>query len=273
MNPRLLHVYQNTPTGREALLQTSFFCRMMGAAPVIYLPESPRFLMYFEKKVVQVDLEGFHENREGVREWRSRASDILAEAGLDAHFLEIRHRTTPDLPDVPVDFDYMTCPVSPFPRFPVYSELGMRRLTAVAPFTLLLPSPVAREWKSLVVFYEGSGQGEGVLAAALMMARNADLPLDLFTFGSADSVRDLPFAGAIRHIFSGNKNGKRESLWMNVPHDALAVMGASHRSWLRERFGFTLKKEFRRRMASALLLTGPVAQERYMRIWERRMGS
>ena len=57
MDQQLLHIFRNNPLGRETLLQSLYFCKTMGVAPVIYIPEHTKFLMYFENDVVQVDLD------------------------------------------------------------------------------------------------------------------------------------------------------------------------------------------------------------------------
>ena len=54
---KLLHIFRNTPFGRETLFQSIYFCKQVGAIPAIYIPEFPKFLMYFENNVVQVDLD------------------------------------------------------------------------------------------------------------------------------------------------------------------------------------------------------------------------
>ncbi|TWI71801.1 hypothetical protein LZ24_01818 [Desulfobotulus alkaliphilus] len=270
MNPRFFHVYQDTPAGREALLQTVFFCRMLGAAPVVYIPETPRFLMYFENRVVQVDLDCDPSDLKKRARWQARASEILAGSGLDAHFLQIHHRTTPELPDVPVDFDYMSCPVPASARHFVYSDLGMRRLPAVAPFSVLIPALVARGWKSLAVFYGGDEKKEGVLAAGLAMARNTGLPLDVFTRGPVPVIRSASFKAHVRHVVAGNKGN---DFWMDVPPEALMIVGASGKGWFRERFFSTFKKELRSSLPGTCVFVGPQAQESYMRIWERETDS
>lgn len=253
-------------------MQTALFCRMLGAAPVVYIPETPRFLMYFEKRVVQVDLDlDIDVSDLRKRELcKARASEILASSGLDAHFIQIHHRTTPDLPDVPVDFDYMSCPVPSSARHFVYSDLGMRRLPAVAPFSVLIPSLVCRDWKSLAVFYAGDGKNEGVLAAGLAIAKNTGLPLDVFTKGSIPVIQSASFKEHVRHMVAGNKGN---DFWMDVPPEALMIMGASGKGWFRESVFSTFKKELRRRLPGACIFVGPQAQKVYMRMWERDMDS
>ena len=53
----LLHIFRNTPFGRETLMQSVFFCQQMDMPIDIYVPRESQFLMYFEHGVVTVDLE------------------------------------------------------------------------------------------------------------------------------------------------------------------------------------------------------------------------
>lgn len=259
-SPRFFHVYQDTPRGREALQQTAFFCRIMGAAPVVYIPESSRFLMYFENRVVQVDLEGGHWGKRERERAQSRAAEILADAGLDARFLEVRHRTTPALPDIPVDFDYMACPVPLHTDSWVYSDLGMRRLPAVAPFFVLMPAPVARPWKSLLLCYGGSEGASRALKIALGLAETMGLPLDVFGLGNpeelAASLEKTAGSGmsAIRHCLWRQETG--ENPWMGIPPDALLVLGASGKSWIREALLPSFKKKIRCWLSFPMLFVG-----------------
>jgi hypothetical protein len=57
MKKPLLHIFRNTPFGRETLLQSAYFCHRTQLPLSIYLPESKSFLLYFDSEVVQVDLD------------------------------------------------------------------------------------------------------------------------------------------------------------------------------------------------------------------------
>ena len=56
-DPRLFHIFRNTPVGRETLLQSIYFGRKTGSSLEVYIPESKKFLMYFDSEVVQIDLD------------------------------------------------------------------------------------------------------------------------------------------------------------------------------------------------------------------------
>ena len=58
MEERLLHVFRNTPLGRETLLQSLYFCKTLDVSLQVYVPQSTQFLIYFDHDAVQVDLDG-----------------------------------------------------------------------------------------------------------------------------------------------------------------------------------------------------------------------
>src|SRR6056297_2318827 len=104
MDLQLLHIFRNTPLGRELLLQSAYFCRCVGVLPVLYIPRFMKFLMYFENDVVQVDLDGSY--LRAPQSARDHAVEIVRQQGLpDPKFLEIKNFTASTLPDVPVNFD------------------------------------------------------------------------------------------------------------------------------------------------------------------------
>ena len=110
MDTQLFHIFRNTPTGRETFLQSLYFCNLMGSTPVVYVPKHTKFLMYFEKDVVQVDLDGSYLTSSETAEKHARA---LTEAeGLEPGFFNPKNFTASTLPDIPVDFDFMCCPRS-----------------------------------------------------------------------------------------------------------------------------------------------------------------
>lgn len=44
MTMPLLHIFRNTPFGRETLLQSAYFCRRMQLPLYIYIPQFKNFL-------------------------------------------------------------------------------------------------------------------------------------------------------------------------------------------------------------------------------------
>jgi hypothetical protein len=48
----LLHVFRNTPLGRETLMQSLHFCRTLDIGLDIYIPDAMSFMMYFDDEAV-----------------------------------------------------------------------------------------------------------------------------------------------------------------------------------------------------------------------------
>lgn len=264
MNTRFLHVYEDTLQGREALLQTAHFCRLLDAAPVVYIPRTQRFLMYLENRITQVDLAVFPKDERAMDLAFGHASEILADSGLDARFFTPVHWTSQSLPDLPADFDFMNCPLPGNGELPVYSDLGMRRLPREAPFSVLLPTPQFKAWQSIALFqYEGK-KSEKSFILGRRMAEKAGVPLDLFCFGRKDKQEraflDFIETGSrhLRHVLFFDK--RDEDAWTRIPEDALLLLDALSGTWLGNRFFPSFQKKVRARLKdNPMLFSGSEA--------------
>ena len=147
MSTQLFHIFRNTPLGRETLLQSIYFSRQVKASPLVYIPESTKFLMYFENDVVQVDLDDSYLTSPATA--RGHAQDLLTQHQLEAHFYKPKHFTASTLPDIPTNFEYMCCPRS---ISDLSSKIGLgyigprvRRIVRSAHFPVLITSPVFKK--------------------------------------------------------------------------------------------------------------------------------
>ena len=105
MTGQLLHIFRNTPFGRETLMQSAFFCQRIGVELSIYIPQYPRFLMYFDHGVVTVDLDRAF-LRAPETAWQ-HAAEIAETFSISYRLFEPSRFTVPELPDLPVDYSYM----------------------------------------------------------------------------------------------------------------------------------------------------------------------
>ncbi|MBW2010469.1 MAG: universal stress protein, partial [Deltaproteobacteria bacterium] len=110
MDFQLLHIFRNTPLGRETLFQSIYFCKQVGVVPVIYIPEFTKFLMYFENDVVQIDLDNSYLTAPDTAV--EHVNQIVDQMGVNSTFLKAKHFTATTLPDIPTNFDFMCCPRS-----------------------------------------------------------------------------------------------------------------------------------------------------------------
>jgi nucleotide-binding universal stress UspA family protein len=269
VTPKLFHIFRNTPFGRETLLQSLYFCQMVGCLPEIYIPESTRFLMYFENDVTQVDLDGSYLT--APKTSREHAEALVAENGLKSDFLVPKNFTAHGLPDIPTHFDYMCCPRS---ISDLSSKIGLghigprvRRIVKAARFPVLITSPVFKAWNSVTVFFGGSQNALNSLRLGIRIARQSGKPLNMFTQaekGGADRYRQVVAdAGLLKewerygHQWNFFDKGKLEENLYAVEHDALLVLGAYGHGLIKD-FLFGSKMErIQGTLPNNLLIAGP----------------
>ena len=269
MEERLLHVFRNTPLGRETLLQSIYFCKTLDVGLQIYVPQTTQFLMYFDHDAVQVDLDGSYLT--SPESAVTHATELARDGGLKPGFLIPKNFTASQLPDIPANFNYMCCPRS---ITDLSSKIGLgyigpkvRRIVKSSTFPVLLTSAVFKAWKSLSVFYGGSQNANKALSWGLHLSRISGFPLDMFTFteGRGEDYFDqqLDAAGLTgrvkKHVRQWQKvsEGKFEDHLYRVPHDALLVVGAYGHGLIKD-FLFGSKMEtIQSWMPNNILLAGP----------------
>ena len=270
MTTRLFHIYRNTPMGRETLLQTAHFCRLVDAAPVVYIPESPRFLMYFDDDVVQVDLDDSYLACPETA--MASVEEILAAEGLVPRFYKVRNRTTDSLPDIPVDFDYMACPASIrdlSAKFG-FGFVGNRvnRLVRQAHFPVLVPGLRFSPWKSMTVCFGGQENGIQAVRLGLQIARAADMPLDLVTQkeggvtakGLEAELDEAGLGGLVAdrlRKWHWYEDGRLADHIRSVDPQSLVVMGAFGHGRLYNLFFGSHMERVQRALPNPILLAGP----------------
>jgi nucleotide-binding universal stress UspA family protein len=269
MENRLLHIFRNNPFGRETLLQSIYFCNKVGASPVIYIPKTTKFLMYFDNDVVQVDLDKSYLISPGTA--LKHATELVEQGGMSARFLEPKHFTASTLPDIHTNFDYMCCPRS---VSDMSSKIGLgyigprvRRIVKSARFPVLITSPVYKEWKSIAVFFGGSANAIKALRLGFHIARASGIQLDVFTQTEKFSKEDYQQIIKDRNIeeemdlyvkqWHFFENRVFEENLYDVPHDALVILGAFGHGVIRN-FVFGSKMEkIQSTISNNLLIAGP----------------
>lgn len=154
MNRQLLHIFRNTPFGREVFLQSLYFAKHTDTTPKVYIPESRQFLMYFKNTVVTVDLD--HTFLTSPKTAPFHAEETIKNAGFEPDFLIPESFTSGSVPVLPVNFAFMCCPRS---ISDLSTKIGLgyigpkvRSIIKNSTFPILIPSPVYNEWKSISVF-------------------------------------------------------------------------------------------------------------------------
>ena len=269
MEPQLFHIFRNNPLGRETLLQSIYFCKKVGASPVVYIPKFIKFLMYFENDVVQIDLDESYLSSPDTA--LQHATELLEQGGVSARFLEPKHYTASTFPDIQTNFDFMVCPRS---ISDLSTKIGLgyigpkvRRIVNSARFPVLITSPVYKEWHSIAVFFGGSANAINALKLGFRISRESGLPLDVFTYvekASRESYEQTIKAENLDeemdrfvnkwHIF---ESGSLEENLYDVPHDALVVLGAYGHGLIKN-FVFGSKLEtIQSIISNNLLIVGP----------------
>ncbi|MBW1982350.1 MAG: universal stress protein [Deltaproteobacteria bacterium] len=269
MYARLLHVFRNTPLGRETLLQSVYFCRVVGVQLVIYVPEFTKFLMYFENEVVQVDLDNSY------LKWPQTAVEhagaIAEQGGVAPEFFKPKEFTASTLPDVPTNFDFMSCPRS---MSDLSSRVGLghigprvRHIVRAAHFPVLIPSAVYKEWHSIAVFFGGSANAARALKLGLRIHEATGLPIDIFTQMEKDfqhTYEQVIHDENIKEDLENNirewyrfETGSFEENLYEVPHDALVILGAYGHGVVREILFGSKMELIQSTIANSLLIVGP----------------
>ena len=272
MDAQLLHIFRNTPLGRETLLQSIYFCDQTNAAPTIYIPQHTKFLMYFDNDVVQVDLDESYLTDAATAS--DHAESLCRQANIKARFLEPKNFTASTLPDIPTNFEFMCCPRS---VSDMSSKIGLgyigprvRRIVKSARFPVLVTSPVFKPWTSITVFFGGSANAVNALKVGLRLARQTGMPLDMCTQIERGTLVDYKkiisehqlldeVEAHLRqwHAFEGGRFV--ENLY-DVAHDSLVVVGAFGHGIIRD-FVFGSKMEkIQATIMNNLLIVGPQYQ-------------
>jgi len=269
MGTQLLHIFRNTPLGRETLLQSIYFCKLIGASIVMYIPEFTKFLMYFDNDVVQIDLDDSYLTSHQTA--REHAEALVRENAGKVRFLEPKNFTATTLPDIPANFDFMCCPRS---ISDLSSKIGLgyigprvRRIVRSARFPVLMTSPSFKSWNSIAVFFGGSANAVNALKLGFRISRLSNKPLHVYTHlerGSRDRLEAIikeEKLDADMDTYAENwtvfDSWYFEENLYNVKHDALLILGAFGHGLIRNIvFGSKMEK-IQSIMPNNMLVVGP----------------
>jgi len=263
----LLHIFRNTPFGRETLMQSAFFCQQVEMPIDIYVPGESQFLMYFEHGVVTVDLDrSFLRSPDSARD---HAREIVESRGVRHSFFEPT-RFTAGLPDLRSDYAFMSCPrsISDLSTKIGLGHIGsrVRAIVKQAPFPVLIPAASFKQWNRVVCFFGGSANAVIALQCAREISRRSKARLTIFTQveGNGESYQhQLERAGLAEDLEEGRvdclcfEDGDlRENLYA-VDSDALVVAGAHGHGVARD-FLFGSKLELiQSELPNPMVIVGP----------------
>ncbi|RME24762.1 MAG: universal stress protein [Deltaproteobacteria bacterium] len=268
MEGQLFHVFRNTPFGREMFLQSLYTCSKLGLAASVLVPKHKQYLMYFEHQVVTLELDdSFLTSPQTAKH---RAGELARQFGVEATWLEPKEFTASGLPDLPVEFDMITCPRSMSEKS---TKIGLghlgpkvRTLVRNSICPVLIPSETYKTWNSVVVMFGGSDFSKRALEIGSRIARRSGKELSVFSYlenkteefyrKRLQSTALWPEVetGKVRHLTAGGD--LVEALW-HVPHDALVVAGAYGHGIVREVIFGSMIEHFQTRLPNNLVLIGP----------------
>ena len=269
MAQKLFHIFRNTPLGRETLLQSIYFCQQMGVAPTVYIPESTKFLMYFENDVVQVDLDTSYLNDPETA--LPHAKQLLEAARIKPDLFRPKNYTASTLPDIPTNFEFMCCPRS---ISDLSSKIGLgyigprvRRIIQAARFPVLITSPVFKPWKRIAVFFGGSANAVNAMRLGIRVAKVTQMKLDVYTqTGKSEPeeyrriVQENRLEKALDDVldqWTFFEKGRFEDNLYEVPHDALVVLGAYGHGLIRDIMFGSMMEKIQSTISNNLLIAGP----------------
>jgi hypothetical protein len=269
MNYKLLHIFRNTPFGRETFLQSLYFCKTISAFPVVYIPKSDKFLMYFSNDAIQIDLDKSYLFSPETA--KKHAEELFNEMGMKPMFYEPKNFTASSLPDIPTNFDFMCSPRS---ISDLSSKVGLghigpkvRRVLKHATFPVLITSPVFKPWKSISVFFGGSKNALNALKLGLKMAMSSGFDLNFYTMmekHSEDYYRQIVSNEGLSEPFdqlctSWNfyKISDFDSMLYGIAHDSLIVLGAYGHGVIKDILMGSKMEKIQSTLPNNLLVTGP----------------
>jgi len=279
MRNQLFHIFRNTPAGRETLLTSRYFCQQFQVRQMeLYIPEHDGFNMTFGSKELAIFLDRSY--RRDPRSAKSHAEEILADADILAHYFVCHKFKDRDLPEIPTDFSFMTCPdvVSRASgRFglghvgPGHVGPAVRSIVKHAAFPTLVPGHAFVPFRSISVMFGGSELGLTALKLGLKLSRRSGLPLRVFTHDEGHNTEKrcettLSRAGLLDQVRSDSswevwRDKRIKANLYRIPRDSIVFIGAAGQSAVKElTFGSMLQRA-QAELPQPLLIVGPAYQE------------
>jgi hypothetical protein len=273
MKSRLLHIFRNSPMGRENLMQSAYFCdKQFGLSLSVYVPMSTQFIMHFEAGSVPVDLDSSYVQYPETAQ--THAEEILARFKCDHDFYTPTEYASGNLPVIPTEWAMLTCPRVISDRS---SRIGLghigpkvRSLVKHAPFPVFIPSMSFKPWTSVAIFFGGSPLGVTAVREGIAIARLARMPFTVLSqltgVTREQCERALAEARLLSHLHGQDggwqafDQGSFEENLYAVPHDSLVVVGAAgHKLMVELVFGSKLEI-IQATLPNPLVVVGPNCQ-------------
>ena len=271
----MLHIFRNSPLGRENLLQAIYFCgKQFGLSLTVCIPTDTRFLMRFDTGEVTVDLDRSYLQYPDTA--RAHAEEILADFKIRHSLYAPSEWADAHLPVLPIDWGIMSCPRVLSQRS---SRIGLghigpkvRGIAKHARFPVFIPALACKTWTCVSIFFGGSRVGAIAVKEGISIARLARVPFTVFTqldgITREECAEALAEADLLEHVQAGDGHWRvfdsaalEENLYA-VPHDSLVVVGAAgHRLMTELIFGSKLET-IQATLPNPLVVVGPTCRPR-----------
>lgn len=269
MKKQLLHIFSNVPFGRHMLTQSVYFCKKTQTSLAVHIPKYDQLLMYFEYEAVTVALNRDFLNSPETAE--KHVNEIVRQGGLEPNFVEPVSYTASRLPDIPVDFEYMSCPRS-IGDLSTNINLGhmeatVRNIVKNALFPVLIPTSAYTEWKSLTVFFDGSQHSVRSMKIGIDISKRSGFPLLVFTHAEKSPRSHYKEILKKNELFEGIRKGEIEWLFFEkgefsenlyeVPFHSLVITGAYGHGLIKELLFGSRMEEIHTILPNNMLIVGP----------------
>jgi hypothetical protein len=270
MKDHLLHIFRNSPVGRENLMQSACFCeQQVGLSLAVYIPTTPQFVLPFATHSLVIELD---------------ASYLQHPSTAQQHMIEVldgfNTRYSPFVPDefgmgnapvLPTDWTLMTCPrvISEASSRIGLGHIGpkVRSLVKHATFPVFIPSMAFKRWTSVTTCFGGSELGAQAIKEGMALARLAGVPFTVHTqlIGTTreECEQVLAKAGMLEHLSGADmqwrvfEEGSLEENLHAVPHDSLVVVGAAGQRLMKELIFGSKLEVIQSTLPNPLVVIGP----------------
>lgn len=266
----MLHIYRNSPLGRENLMQSAYFCKKhFGLSLEVYIPTSPQFSITLgaDDFLIQLDV-SYTQYPQSAKQ---RVAATLEAAECPYLLISPPEGDARAVPHLPGAWTIVSCPrVISEALTPIgLGHIGpkVRSLVKSATFPMFIPCLTYKPWTNVTAFFGGSPLGVLVVKEALAIARLSQVPARIHTqldgITKEECEKALSDAGILGAISGSDvtwrvyERGDLVENLYDVPHDSLAVVGAAGHHVIRELVFGSKLEAIQSTLPNPLVVVGP----------------